>query len=118
MALRFAPIIRVRPEKQKKKGESLRTQETQIRQYIAMLEKAIPGGAYIPEYCWQYKGQEHATPNQERVLLDRLLNARQNFIPTNPAIRSAAMMSPPAVNSISGPGRAQMRSRLSPNSPA
>ena len=73
MALRFAPIVRVSTEKQKKKGESLRTQETQIRQYIAMLEKAIPGGACIPEYCWQYKGQEHATPNQERVLLDRLL---------------------------------------------
>ena len=49
MALRFAPIIRVRPEKQKKKGESLRTQETQIRQYIAMLEKVTPGGACIPE---------------------------------------------------------------------
>jgi site-specific DNA recombinase len=65
--LRFAPIIRVSTEKQEQKGESLKTQTSQIIQYVKALDGAIP------EYCWQYKGQEQATPNQERLKLDKLL---------------------------------------------
>lgn len=65
--LRFAPIIRVSTEKQEKKGESLNTQKTQIKQYV----DSIPDGV-IPEECWQYSGQESAT-KKERILWDKLL---------------------------------------------
>ena len=65
--LRFAPIIRVSTEKQADKGESLRTQKKQIQHYV----KALNG--QIPESCWMYSGQEHATPNQERTKLEMLL---------------------------------------------
>ncbi len=67
MALRFAPIIRVSTEQQEKKGESLRTQTAQVRQYVKSL------GGVIPDHCWRYSGQEHATPGQERQKLDKLL---------------------------------------------
>ena len=65
--MRFAPIIRVSTEKQAKKGESLRTQMAQIKQYVQNL------GGTIPDHCWRYVRQEHATPNHERTLLDQLL---------------------------------------------
>jgi DNA invertase Pin-like site-specific DNA recombinase len=65
--LRFAPIIRVSTEKQEQQGESLTTQEKQIRQYVELLHGTIP------DTCWQYKGQEHATPGQERKRLEKLL---------------------------------------------
>ncbi len=65
--LRFAPIIRVSTEKQKDKGESLNVQTKQIKQYV----KSLNG--VVPEHCWQYSGQEHATPDQERYKLDKLL---------------------------------------------
>jgi DNA invertase Pin-like site-specific DNA recombinase len=63
----------VSTEKQKKKGESFDTQKTQITQFVEMLDKTIQGGTVIPEHCWQYCGQEHATPDHERALLDKLL---------------------------------------------
>jgi site-specific DNA recombinase len=66
--LRFAPLIRVSTEKQKNKGESLRTQTTQIKEYVASLH------GVIPETCWRYSGQEHATPDQERAKLEQLLS--------------------------------------------
>ena len=66
--LRFAPIIRVSTEQQAQKGESLHTQRAQIEQYVEYL------GGTIPEHCWQYTGQEHATPNQERSMMDTLLS--------------------------------------------
>jgi DNA invertase Pin-like site-specific DNA recombinase len=66
--LRFAPIIRVSSEQQKKKGESLKTQEKRIRQYVEIM------GGTIPESCWKYKGQESALPDKERKLLDELLS--------------------------------------------
>lgn len=72
MSLRFAPIIRVSTEGQEKKGESLRTQTKQIQQYVQSL------GGHIPENCWDYLGQEHATPNQERDKLDKLLEDSQH----------------------------------------
>jgi site-specific DNA recombinase len=65
--LRFAPIIRVSTERQEKQGESLLTQENQIKDYVKSLNGTIP------DYCWQYKGQEHATPGQERKRLEKLL---------------------------------------------
>lgn len=65
--LRFAPLIRVSAESQEKRGESLRTQKTQIQQYVKSL------GGIIPDNCWQYSGQEHATPEFERKKLDKLL---------------------------------------------
>lgn len=65
--LRFAPLIRVSTETQAKRGESLNTQKSQITQAVEFL-----GGA-IPDSCWQYAGQESATSDLERVLLDKLL---------------------------------------------
>ncbi len=65
--MRFAPIIRVSTEGQERKGESLRTQTTQIMQYVQNLKGTVP------EHCLRYVGQEHATPNQERRKLDSLL---------------------------------------------
>jgi hypothetical protein len=58
--LRFAPLVRVSTEKQSEKGESLRTQVSQIKLYVQSL------GGRIQNNCWQYCGQEHATPEQER----------------------------------------------------
>jgi len=65
--LRFAPIIRVSTEKQKKQGESFETQTKQIIQYVEFL------GGVIPDECWKYSGQEHATPGAERKRIDQLL---------------------------------------------
>ncbi len=65
--LRFAPLVRVSTEKQERQGESLQTQRKQIQQYVKTLD------GYIPDGCWRYSGQEHATPGQERENLDRLL---------------------------------------------
>jgi site-specific DNA recombinase len=65
--LRFAPIIRVSTEQQEQQGESLRTQRMQIQQYIKTL------GGVVPDHCWQYSGQEHATAEFERHKLNALL---------------------------------------------
>jgi len=65
--LRFAPIVRVSTEQQAEKGESLQTQQKQIIGFVQTL------GGVIPEACWKYSGQEHATPDQERKKLDQLL---------------------------------------------
>ncbi|MDY6851763.1 MAG: recombinase family protein [Thermodesulfobacteriota bacterium] len=67
MQLRFAPLVRVSTEGQEKRGESLQTQIKQIEQYVDMLD------GRIPQHCWKYSGQEHATPDQERHKLDQLL---------------------------------------------
>lgn len=67
MSLRFAPLIRVSTEGQASKGQSLRTQTAQIQQYVKSLD------GFIPECCWRYSGQEHATPDQERAKLEQLL---------------------------------------------
>ena len=65
--LRFAPLVRVSTEAQEQKGESLNTQTAQIKSYVEQLQ------GVIPEHCWRYKGQEHATPAQERQILDQLM---------------------------------------------
>jgi site-specific DNA recombinase len=62
--LKFAALIRVSTEKQESKGESLRTQETQIKNAVALL-----GGKIVVTYA----GQEHATPGWEREQLTKLL---------------------------------------------
>ena len=67
MTLRFAPLIRVSTEKQAQKGESLRTQTSQIQQHVKTLN------GIIPDSCWEYSGQEHATPEHERAKLKQLL---------------------------------------------
>jgi site-specific DNA recombinase len=70
--MKFAPLIRVSTEGQASKGESLRTQTEQIKQYVKSL------GGEIPDNCWQYAGQEHATPEYERQLLEKLLRDSAN----------------------------------------
>jgi site-specific DNA recombinase len=72
--LRFAPLIRVSTEKQEKQGESLETQKKQIQQYVKNLD------GYIPDCCWKYSGQEHATEGYERKNLDQLLKDSGNDI--------------------------------------
>jgi DNA invertase Pin-like site-specific DNA recombinase len=62
--LRFANLIRVSTEKQEKKGESLRTQQTNNARDVKRLGGTIVG---------TYGGQEHGTPEWERKELDRLL---------------------------------------------
>lgn len=73
MALRFAPIIRVSTEKQANRGESLRTQTSQIEQYV----KSLSG--IIPSNCLVYSGQEHATPEIERKKFLNLFNQWFDF---------------------------------------
>jgi len=62
--LRFAALIRVSTEKQSEKGESLRTQDNDTKQYSNLL-----GGKIVA----RYGGQEHATPNWEKGEVDRLI---------------------------------------------
>jgi DNA invertase Pin-like site-specific DNA recombinase len=66
-SLRFAPLVRVSSEQQKKRGESLRTQRKQIEDAVKILE------GIIPNQCWEYSGQESATPQHERKILEKLL---------------------------------------------
>lgn len=62
--LLFAPLVRVSTEAQAKRGESLSTQRKQLKAAIDIL-----GGEV---YDW-YVGQEHATPDQERKILEQLM---------------------------------------------
>jgi DNA invertase Pin-like site-specific DNA recombinase len=64
----FAPLIRVSTEEQKKRGESLRVQKEQLTRAIEAL-----GGEV---YHW-YAGQEHATPDSERRILEQLMRDAQ-----------------------------------------
>jgi site-specific DNA recombinase len=65
--LRFAPIIRVSTEKAEKRGESLQVQKDTIIHIVENFEGTIP------DCCWKYSGQEHATPEHERKKLDQIL---------------------------------------------
>lgn len=69
MALKFACLARVSTETQEKKGESLDTQETQIRNAVRSV-----GG----ELFKLYRGQEHATSGHDRLILDKLLSDASN----------------------------------------
>ena len=64
ISLLFAPLIRVSTEQQAKQGESLRTQKEQLSQAIQSLNGKI--------YKW-YEGQEHATQDYERKILEQLM---------------------------------------------
>ncbi len=64
--LRFAALIRVSTLPQAERGESLRTQEKQLRQAVKKL-----GGTIPKEFL--YSGQEHSTPGYEREMMDSLL---------------------------------------------
>src|SRR5262245_14770824 len=77
-SLRFAILPRVSTENQAAQGESLRTQPSQMEQAVSGL-----GGEIVARYA----GQEHATANNERVLLDKLLEDAST--PRNPAIASS-----------------------------
>ena len=71
--LRFAPLIRVSTEKTKLKGESLKLQLDDIESFVEEY------GGVIPEDCRCYIGNEHATPEHERAILELLLNdSRKN----------------------------------------
>ncbi|MBE9546921.1 MAG: recombinase family protein [Proteobacteria bacterium] len=67
--LRFAPLIRVSTEGQAKRGESLYTQRKQLKSAIESLDGTV--------YQW-YAGQEHATPDQERKILNELIQDAQH----------------------------------------
>lgn len=62
--LRFAALIRVSTERQAKEGESLMTQRTDLEKDIKSMGGTI--------FKW-YAGQEHATPDYERIILDQLI---------------------------------------------
>lgn len=64
----FAPLIRVSTEQQARQGESLRTQKDQLARAIEAL-----GGEV---YHW-YEGQEHATADYERHILEQLMQDAQ-----------------------------------------
>jgi site-specific DNA recombinase len=61
--LRFAAFVRVSTEEQERQGESLRTQQKQIQDNVALLKGSIAG--------W-YGGQEHATEGWEKGEMVRL----------------------------------------------
>jgi DNA invertase Pin-like site-specific DNA recombinase len=63
--LRFAPLVRVSTERQKKRGESLALQKSNIEAAVKEM-----GGTIV---SWDYSGQEHSTPESERKILDQLL---------------------------------------------
>jgi DNA invertase Pin-like site-specific DNA recombinase len=60
----FAPLVRVSMESQERQGESLRTQRADLEADIRSL-----GGKV---YKW-YAGQEHATPDYERRILEEFM---------------------------------------------
>lgn len=62
--LRFAVLIRVSTERQAAQGESLKTQRKQCDEAVEKL------GGIIYRY---YSGQEHATVNEERAILDAMM---------------------------------------------
>lgn len=66
--IRFAPLIRVSTEKQEDRGASLASQKRAIIKAVSLVD-----GGYIPDHCWVYSGQEHATPDYERQIFAQLM---------------------------------------------
>ena len=67
-ALQFAPIVKLSTEGQARKGESMKTRRRQIEKDVKRC------GGVIQDKFWDlYCGQEHASENEERRKLDRLL---------------------------------------------
>ncbi len=65
--IRFAPLVRVSTEDQKRKKDSLIKQKEQIEEAVKAL-----GGKLIKN-PWKFSGQEHSTQDAEREKLDALL---------------------------------------------
>jgi site-specific DNA recombinase len=80
--IRFAVLIRVSTEKQKKKGESLRTQKKQIEDAIQFLDGEIAA---------EYGGQESATTNSEKREVSRMLSDAEK----RPALFDAIIVAHP-----------------------
>jgi DNA invertase Pin-like site-specific DNA recombinase len=71
--LRFAPLIRVSTESQERRGHSLEVQTKTLTNAVNSL------GGIIPDDCWEYSGQEHATTDHERQKFTKLLyDCQQN----------------------------------------
>ena len=69
--LRFAPLIRVSTIQQERQGESINTQKSDLQADVKNM-----GGKVVK----LYSGQEHATPDYERKILDQLLaDAKQGL---------------------------------------
>ena len=66
--LRFAPLIRVSTESQERRGQSLQVQKETLTKAVETLQ------GVIPDDCWEYSGQEHATSDYERKKFTKLLN--------------------------------------------
>ena len=66
--MRFAPLIRVSTESQERRGHSLEVQTKTLTKAVSSL------GGIIPDDCWEYSGQEHATSNYERQKFTKLLH--------------------------------------------
>jgi len=64
----FAPLVRVSTEAQERQGESLKVQKDHLAQAVETL-----GGEV---FKW-YEGQEHATPDYERQILEQLMRDAQ-----------------------------------------
>ena len=65
--LRFAPLIRVSTESQERRGQSLDVQKQALVQAVESMK------GIIPDDCWEYSGQEHATNAYERKKFNKLL---------------------------------------------
>ena len=65
--LRFCPICRVSTPGQAEHGVSLEVQKERNIRAVEFLRGTIP------DYCWEYSGQESATPDNERKLYSRHL---------------------------------------------
>lgn len=65
--LRFAPLIRVSTESQERRGQSLLVQKESLVKAVEALQ------GVIPDDCWEYSGQEHATSEHERKKFTKLL---------------------------------------------
>ena len=66
--LRFAPLVRVSSEGQT--GEMKTSLENQKSKIIKAVEDM---GGSIPDHCWIYTGNEHATPGYEKSMYQQLL---------------------------------------------
>lgn len=69
--LTFAPLVRVSTERQRDRGESMKLQ---VKQCAEAVEKY--GGVIPKRFAGEngkFVGQEHSTPDKERVILDQLI---------------------------------------------
>ncbi|MGI9570075.1 MAG: recombinase family protein [Desulfobulbia bacterium] len=65
--VRFAPLVRVSTESQERRGQSLLVQKESLVKAVETLR------GVIPDDCWEYSGQEHATSTFERQKFTKLM---------------------------------------------